>query len=56
VRVGDEAAQGLLAERLGGVALHEHDRGGGVVDAGRVAGRDGSLLGERGRQLGHLLL
>src|SRR5258708_5845143 len=48
---GHDAGQ-HLAVLLGGLArLHQHHRGGAVVDAGRIGGRDRAVLGEGGAQL-----
>ena len=48
----DVLADDLLAQTLGGGALHEQDGGGTVGDLGGVTGVDGAVLGEGRADLG----
>lgn len=51
VAVGDQPAQRLQPGRVGEGRVGEHDRGGGGVYPGGVAGGDGAVLGEGRAQL-----
>ena len=48
-----DAGEGGEAAALGLGGGHDHEGGGAVVDAARVAGGDGAVLAEGGAELGH---
>src|SRR5208337_368319 len=50
-----DARQWLQTTRGGFVGAHHHQRGGAVVDATRIAGRDDTVLDEGRAQLRHAL-
>ena len=52
---GNVLAEDLLAQTLGGGALHEEDGGGAVGDLGSVTGVDGAVLGKGGLDLAQRL-
>jgi hypothetical protein len=54
VAVGDQPAKRGVPVAVGKGARGQHDRGGGVVDPGRVAGGDGAVFGEGWLELGQV--